>query len=154
MATTQAGIYNSGNFPDIKDSIKHSYDNLLLVCNTSRRINYAGKFIMEEPVNFFHSRRRILTNSLYDFSISTRGQYKPELISEMLYGTPDLWYVIMMVNGFTYPTQLKPPSIKVASPAAVNRVLDGVIKYRARYQETRERPINISKRFVKDLGIS
>lgn len=145
--------FNSGRYADIRDSIIHSRGNIVLLPHTATRINYNNMFICEEPLYLAKARKTLLTSALFSIKIDASNQFSPEFISEKHYGTPDLWYIIMMVNGFNYPTQIKPPSIKMAPRSAVVRFLSEIQKNAEAYKKSRENPVNIEKRFVTELGV-
>ena len=151
--STDSLQFNSGRYPDIRDSIKHSHGNIILLPHVSKRINYDNKFIAEEPTCLAKERKALLMKDLYSYDVTTRNMYNPEMISETLYGSPDYWYIIMLVNGFAYPTQVKPPSIMVPTKSALRAYLSAVVKNKDKYTESRLHPVNIAQRFATPLGV-
>jgi hypothetical protein len=44
--------------------------------------------------------------------------YRPEALAESLYGTPDLFYIILLVNNIASSTNFNKKSIKVLDPGS------------------------------------
>jgi hypothetical protein len=98
MATP--GSLNSSRFPDIVEGLEHSKTNPAIIHNASRTIDFLGKFITGEPRTVAHNRLDVIRNRGKLPTVEWSSDYKmrPEAFAQKMYGTPDLWWVIMHAN--------------------------------------------------------
>ena len=119
--TLQSGVYNTGAHLDIKQSIAYSENNPLTYNNTTKKINFKGLFIMDEPHNIFDRYKNVLMKKTRYISIEKRMMGRPDAISEMYYGTPDLWFLVMWANKAFQPEELMTKSVKVIEFSQVEK---------------------------------
>lgn len=92
--------YNSSLFPTIEESVLHSKTNPFVVSNFSTDIvfNDTGN-IIPSPITNINQLIRNLDNLLVDYNVSEEELYRPETTSIKLYGSPDFWYLILLINN-------------------------------------------------------
>ena len=92
--------YNSSLFPTIEESVLHSKTNPFVVSNFSTDIvfNDTGN-IIPSPITNINQLIRNLDNLLIDYNVSEEELYRPETTSIKLYGSPDFWYLILLINN-------------------------------------------------------
>jgi len=145
--------FNSGRFTDIADSVDHSKDNTLALNNTSMKIFFKGLFVMSEPHGILHEEMRTLFAFMDDFEVDETLQYRPESVSEALYGTPDLWYMVLRGNNMFRPTELVVGTIKVVPPRFVGNFLRSVNKAREEIEVSRKTPTDVSDRTLTPIDV-
>jgi hypothetical protein len=130
-SSLQSGIYNAGGHLDIKDSIRYSEENPLTLNNTTKKILYKGKLIMDEPHNIFHRYKAILMDHTTYISIDKRMMGRPDAISEKYYGTPDLWFLVMWANNAFKPEDLMKSAVKVIEYNQVEKIIEIALTYQS-----------------------
>jgi hypothetical protein len=90
-------------------------------------INVINKYKINEDVlpNFalLNNNKDYLLSLCNTYTIPETEFYKPEYTSNRLYGTPSLWYTILLVNNFFDSTEYTEKSILAISPSYVNEFL-------------------------------
>jgi len=137
-STLQSGFYNTGSHLDIADSVKYSEENPLTYNNTTKKINFKGLFIMDEPHNIFHRYKNRLMSKTRYISIEKRMMGRPDAISEYYYGTPDLWFLVMWANQVFQPEQLMTKSVKVIEYGQVEKIIEIALTFQNEIRENEE----------------
>ena len=118
-------IFNSGNFLTLEDSISSSKDNPIDISRLTKRVNYQGNYIIEEPHTLLNRYKTVLMRKLEWYTLDNpRLKGRPDAISEIYYGTPDLWFLIMWANNALNPIELFTDAIKVIPISKVNKVIE------------------------------
>jgi len=123
MATRKT--FNSAYSSNIVDNIERDKQNEISIRGIAREINFKNALVIQDPFTIIKENRTTLFNegNLMDFVIPEERAYRPEAISELIYGTPDLWYIILMVNKLFHFRELKPNlKIKVLSPEHLTNI--------------------------------
>ena len=93
--------------------------------------NYASKLqfkIMDDTYLVFTNYEILKKYEyvLFENSVLTplkeRYKFRPEHLSIALYGTPQLWYLLLFLNKMTSPSQFKKENIRVIHPSKVNLI--------------------------------
>lgn len=139
-STLQTGMYNAGGHLDVQESIRYSESNPLTFNNTTKKLNFKGKFIMDEPHTIFHRYKSILMTKTRYISIEKRMVGRPDAISEYYYGTPDLWFLIMWANNAMKPEDLMETTVKVIEYNQVEKIIEIALTFQS---EIRQNESNI-----------
>jgi len=150
-AMTSGSKFNSGKFPDIQKSIEHSKDNPLTMTNISYRLNYKGRFIMNEPHNVLFQYKHFIMSNLIEITLPPNRKFRPESIAELYYGTPDLWYIIMLANGITRPEQLSGNKVKLLRVEMLNSLIKLIQKNSSDIKKNHKNPHKINNRTLKNI---
>lgn len=143
---------NSGDFPDIVDSVEHSKTNPINLENISMKLNYKGLFIMNEPNTVLERYRNIIMTDLEELPWEDKYVYRPEGVSEYLYDTPDLWHLILMANSLINITSFKNlPVIKFVSVSKLNNILKMIKDHEMRLKDSVVNPHKIEDRTLKNI---
>jgi hypothetical protein len=122
--TLAEGLFNSGKDIDIKDSISSAGDNPITIDRITKKLNYNNQCIIDEPHTMLHRYKSVLMKDRVWFSLDDeRLKGKPDAISEVYYGTPDLWYLIMWANNALKPTELFGDAIQVIPMKTIVKVI-------------------------------
>lgn len=112
--------FDSGLFPDMLQSIEHYKQNPINIDNTSSLIIKNG-IAFKDFFTVFERYQDAISKTLISIKFENRWTYKPKLISKELYGTTDLFYIIMMVNKIASLFQFKDmTTIKVINPSKLD----------------------------------
>ena len=106
--------YDSSNFATIEESIKHSKTNPFNVNKFSTDITFSdtGNSVPSPITNIKQLLDTI--NDLYiEHSLTEDELYRPESTSLKLYGSPDFWFVIMIINNIGSVLDYTKRTIKV-----------------------------------------
>lgn len=151
MAMRVNKLLNSGRFPKIEESVEHSRTNPLAIQNVSFRRDYMGVFLTDAPKNLAHLFLSTLESDAYEMDLEDELLYRPEAVSERVYGTPDLWYLVMMANKITYPTELAGPRVRYYSERVVGAFLSFADKMKGRVAESRRNPTRVEDRVLVSI---
>lgn len=113
--------YDSSNSNDgstyktLNQSIAASKKNKINYANLGYKITFENKYQIFDEILVNKYRSLLLQSSKY-LAISEDYYYKPELLSKELYGTVDLWYVIMAVNAISSVDEFNSAVVRVLDP--------------------------------------
>ena len=146
-------IANKNSFdPDIVESISNAENNTISIRNVSYQLNYMNKFIMDEPQTIVQRYSEVLLGNLRAIEFpSGNYKYRPNALSEKIYGTPDLWYLIMMANSWTRFEQVLPSKkglMKIIPTATVNDFLRILLEHEDAIAENHVTPPNVEAELI------
>lgn len=107
--------YDSSNFAAFPDSIKHSKTNPLLIENLSdhRSIIMDNRLVKVQETNcLFKDMIHFFDPDLISADLPREEHYRPEITARRLYGSTDLWYVLLLVNNVYSITQYNMDTFK------------------------------------------
>lgn len=134
--------------PDMLSEIQYQKTNRISLNKLSDWFLLEGQSILGMPI--LKRYEHILKADLVDYSLSSEYHYKPEYLSNELYETTDLWYLLLFVNDMATIDEFNKPVIKVFDTNtinALNRILnsdDNISVY--------EDPKDIKKHYMKNLN--
>jgi len=134
---------NSGYLPDIVDSIEHSKTNPVIISNLSQLTNYKGLFLVDDPYNLFKQYKNLFLNNLIETELEERFKYRPKAFSESVYGTPDLWYFVLLCNNISHSRQFIINPVKYYSPSNLELFMSKVRKGFRTIKKERTSPVYI-----------
>lgn len=142
---------DSSNFPDLKSSIENSKENRLEIRNMSIKVNIDDKLIINDE-NILAKYKNLISNYLIDINITDKELYHPEYVSKRIYGTNDLWYLVLMVNNVSSMYNFSSKKIKVFDPTKIyilNEIIENNSKKLDRYKKD---PIYLEDSTIKKVG--
>jgi hypothetical protein len=148
-----SGNFNSGDFADVSSSVFHARTNPMVVSNGKMKILWKGNFVMPEPHGIVDDLSPVLFADMDDFQVTRELRFRPEAISERIYGTPDLWYLILKANDFVRPTQVEVGSIKVVKPSLIGELLNRIVKSSRGIRTSESYPTEVKDRTLVDVGL-
>ena len=152
---SQNDIVNSNlatfNNPGINNLIAASKKNKLTLDNFS---NY---YILENQIKLgfplLKKYDNILKSSLSTITIEKDLYYRPEYVSYKLYGTTDLWYLIMYLNNVYKVEDFVGPTIQVPAYDPLT-VLNKIINDEADNKHTVDNPEPLKKSYLKHPSLA
>ena len=139
----------SFNSPGINTMIASAKNNKITLSNFS---NY---YLLENNIKIgFPMLRKfehILRKNLIEYNIEESRYYRPEYVSFDLYGTTDLWYLIMFVNNFYRVEDFVGPKIKIPNYDVLSAI-NSIINDESDITHTTDNPLSINKNILKDLN--
>jgi hypothetical protein len=109
--------YNSSAGAELQSCITASKGNPLTIANLSELLIVDG-IPVYSPNSVIEDYMGYIMENLIDIALPDELQFRPESLSESLYGTPDLWYLLMLINGKSSVTDFYGPSVKALSPTS------------------------------------
>lgn len=149
MASLNISSISSGEYADMLTSVASVKTNKVLLDNISNVYNYEN--IIQLPMTFLRKYENIIKTNLEDYTIDKSRFYRPEYVSYDLYGTTDLWYLILFVNDLKTPLELNYEQIKVPSTAYILEILNK-LKTIDGVKSTHDNPIYIHRSLLKDIN--
>lgn len=109
---------DSGNFATINASVAFNDTNVIGIDNLSTYFTVDG-YTMPEPENFFYQYLGVLKGYTETVTIPSEFLYNPKALSKSLYGTTDLDYLILLLNGIASARDFTNTSVIVFSPTSI-----------------------------------
>jgi len=144
---------NSGAFPNIVECVEHWHTNTVAIGNVSKHILFKGGFVMDEPHHVLYEYRQLLLQDVTEKELRDEFRFRPKAVAEDVYGTPDLWYVVLMANGMTHPRQLLGPMVKYVRPGKLGQILSIINKRKPEIDATRANPTPVENRTLVNIDL-
>jgi hypothetical protein len=126
----------------LTQSVEHASTNKLTLTNISEKVSIDG-VVMDDQVILLEYMDFIM-NNLVDYTVGPEAAHRPEVIAQRIYGTADLWYLILWANDAPSKVEFTPGNtIKAYDPQkmeVLNSILEGAKK---RIALSREEPLVI-----------
>jgi hypothetical protein len=140
---------HSANFANLASSIKNAKTNKILLDNISNH------YLFEEEVHMSFSILRkyehLIRANVKKIPLKKEYHYRPEYLSSELYGTTDLWYLIMFVNYITDVNKFNMEEVYVVDDVFIDS-FGKIINSERKMKESIKNPIPIYKHILKDLN--
>lgn len=115
--------YDSAKYVNIDESIAHAKTNKLVVSNASFKMIMDGVKV-QQPETIFVDFMELLKENTIEVELPNSYQYRPEDLSKLVYGTNDLWYIIMYLNECTTFRDFTGSKVKILNPARISLIND------------------------------
>ena len=96
----------------------------------------AGGVEVQEPSTLLDRFPQWLDAHAVAVPLSPSHEWRPEHLSLRLYGTPDLWWLLLRLNGFRAAWEFHGTHVRVLDPAALQDFLGLVERWRGGGVET------------------
>lgn len=151
MSEININTLNSGDYPDLIQSVYTVSGNKVLLDNISNFYNFRN--LIQLPMHFLRKYENIIKSNLVKYRIDSSRFFRPEYVSYDLYNTTDLWYLILFVNDLKDPLELNYPDILVPNSLYITEIINklkslDMVKY------THDDPISINRVLLKDINES
>ena len=107
----------------IEDAIKYGKNNSFTLENTSL-YNQIDQIKIPTSNLFYEKYRGLILNNCVKVKIPENGmvkyKFRPKLLSYDLYGTVDLWYLLLWINNMYSSTQFNEQTIYIFNPDKIN----------------------------------
>ena len=145
---TGNGNINSGLTASINEQITNSKYNKLTLDKFSNWYNYENQ--INVPFPLLEKYHNIVTAGMIRVKLNKKFHYRPEYLSYELYGTTDLWYVLMYVNEMATVTEFKTESVLIP-PDSIVQTINTIIESEGNAMSGKNRPQSIKKNYLKRL---
>lgn len=149
MNKADFSTFSSSKFSTLNSSIEDSRTNKILLDNISTH------YIFEDEVHMSFSMLRkyehLIRANTEVVNVPKEYYYRPEYLSNYLYGTTDFWYLIMFVNNMTSPSEFNRETVLAVNPKFID-IFSKLIDSERKMRETKTKPIPIYKHMLKSLN--
>lgn len=152
MAELNTTSISSGEYKDMIQSVNSTINNRILLDNISKIYNYDG--IIELPMSFLRKYENILKTGLMEYTLPTNFYYRPEYLSYYLFGTTDLWYLILFVNDMKDPLEFCTEKVWIPNTLYVMEIINKLKLIEKDTEDSQENPIQVKRHFLKDINFS
>lgn len=114
--------------PDLREGIKHAKTNPIEIGNQSAEFVSPDGFVMADPEFALQPFEGFLEASVTEGNFGTMYDHLPDAMSLALYGTHDLWYLLMRLNGAASRGDFRGPTLRFYRPEAAAGVLLDALK--------------------------
>lgn len=140
---------NSSSGNNIKKSIISANQNK--ICLYKIQEFYIFEDQMYFGMNLLKKYENILKNGLEDYVVDEFYYYRPEYLCKELYGTTDIWYLLLFVNDMSDEMEFCKKIIKIF-PEETIEVLNKILNKEKELLATQETPKVLKKHFLKNLN--
>ena len=130
---------NSGKFGRIADSIKFNEKNIISEDNTSLCFKYPDGLIIQNPNNLYRQYAKYLRQFSYEYQLGQDYVYNPRKLSLELYGTVDLYLLLLELNNMASPMEFNKKTILVLNPNKLSILLNLVESNANKYKKSRDK---------------
>ena len=114
--------------PDLLDGIKHAKTNPIEIANQSFTFVDSNGFAMTDPEFALQPFEGSLEASIAESNFGTVYDHLPDAMSFALYGTHDLWYLLMRLNGASVRGEFRGPVLRFYQPSIASGILLNAMK--------------------------
>lgn len=147
---------SSNNYAVLDNSIKNAEDsNKMTIDKLSRRINYNNEFYTYDE-NILHKYIGYLKAYCIKIDCPQKYYYKPEYLAYDLYGSVDLWYLIMWFNDIPSAMDFNKPQVIVFNPSkmsVINTIISKQLKSFKRNENELVENLTLKTVHVKDKNM-
>ena len=116
---------SSDNYSSIESSLRAASDNILTIENLSHKVNFCNEFYVYDE-NILKQYKNYLSNFCIWLAIPENYYYKPELVAKKIYGSVDLWYLVLWFSNIPSAMEFNQDPIRVFNPSSIS-VLNSII---------------------------
>ena len=121
-----SGFDSTSGISNINLSLEKSEGNDLLLTNLSHCINFNDEFYTFD-YSILEKYKTYLSQFLIKVKCPESLYYHPEIVAKKIYGSVDLWYLVMMFNPIPSAAEFNSPVINIFDPAKIqyiNRIIN------------------------------
>jgi len=146
VSSSAVGRNELASMPD-----ENSYqlnNNKILLSRVSEWYLVEGQSLMSMPI--LRKYEEILKANLYEYNLPKEYYYRPEYVSNDIYETVDLWYIILFVNNMPTVDHLNKEVIMVPDETIMETI--NYIINKETNIGTEDNPVDVAKHFLKGLN--
>ena len=147
---TSVSSINSSNFASIPETIKSAKANKIVLTKLSNYYLFENQITLGFPL--LRKYENILKSNLLEYKLDAKFFMRPEHLSYELYGTADLWYLLLFVNNIARVEDFNKEIIYVPTEDVID-VMNTIINDESGVMSTPENPRLIKKDYLKSLSI-
>jgi hypothetical protein len=145
---------SSSRFSSMDDSLDNVKSNKLALQNISTKANFNDELIIYDE-NVLYNYKNYLSQYRVPIAIDEGFYYRPELLSEKIYGTPDLWYLILWMNDeIESPMDFDDSEVYVFDPNKINIINKIIESNKDKINQTQEEPQYVENLLIKEVVVS
>jgi hypothetical protein len=141
--------YNSSANAEMSKCIAASKSNPITIANLSELYIY-DNIAVYAPESVVEDYMPHIEENLIEMTLPESLHFRPEALSESLYGTPDLFYVLMLVNGCSSVTNFNMEKVKVLNPTS--KIIGSIAAARMKgLNKQRSKPYIVNDLTLKEI---
>jgi hypothetical protein len=117
---------DSGNFVDIVSGIDFDKNNKFSLQYISSKIKTLDNYVFYMN-SLLDQYRDLIMSNVVDLKVDPQAYYLPELVSKTIYGTTDLWYLLLYCNNMCNKYEFTKPLIKAMAVSDLD-ILNNIIE--------------------------
>ena len=130
---------NSGKFGRIVDSVEFNNTNIISEDNISLCFKYPDGTIIQDPTNLYRQYNGYLKQFTVPYTLGQGHIYNPRKLSLDLYGTVDLYLLLLELNNMASVMDFNKRKIVVFSPNKLGILMNLVESNTNRYKDSRKK---------------
>ena len=109
-------------YASVTDAMSAGKEYALTYSNASLWFKFNG-VLMQEPVTVFQKMQGFFEGRTTVITMPQDVMYKPEYLSERLYGTTDLWWLLLFLNKCKSHKEFNRSTVTVLNPEFVDEMM-------------------------------
>ena len=119
-------IIDSADSIYIEQNIASAKSNPWVASNLSTDLHFGDSGVtMDNPFLVFQRFHNIIENHLMKITVEEKYFYRPELLAKNVYGSSDLWWLVLISSGIIKHQNFNRKRIKIFNPADL-AILDAI----------------------------
>jgi len=106
---------------NLKKSLDKSDRNEMLLTNISHKVNFNDEFYTFD-YSVLEKYKGYLSQFLIKVKCPESLYYHPEVVAKEIYGSVDLWYLVMMFNPIPSVAEFNSPVINIFDPSKISHI--------------------------------
>lgn len=138
-------------YSSVSDALSAGKDYVLSYSNASLWFKFNG-VLMQEPVTVFQKMQGFFEGRTTVINMPADVMYKPEYLSDRLYGTTDLWWLLLFLNKCKSHKEFNRSTVTVLNPefvdemaSFINNISDTITKNRENVKTVEDNDLTIKQ---------
>lgn len=121
LKTNSLERFDNSKHADLLTGIEFSKSNKFSLTNTTSMINYKNEFYMYLKTNLV-KYSNIINENLIEIELEEFYYYKPDYLAKDLYGSADLWYLVLYCSQVVSVDCFNIKKINIFNPKKINLI--------------------------------
>ena len=143
--------YDSSAFVTVEESVAHAATNKMTLTNGCEKVSISG-VVMDDKPALKDYMQYILDNTV-ELSLDESFSYRPEWVSKNVYGTNDLWYLVLWSSGCQSKLDFRPVNgkIKIFDPSKLDKLNEILESRKKRLKNSAVNPVAVDDLTIERL---
>lgn len=132
-------IIDAASSADVDQNVKDAENNNWVASNLSMDLHFAKDGVtMDSPMLVFQRFQNVIATNLVRVTVEDKYFYRPELFAKQVYGSSDLWWLVLTSSGIIRHQEFNRRRIKIFNPAMLAALDDIRLSTKAEQEHTAE----------------
>jgi len=143
---------STSGIANIDRTLEKSKSNDMLLTRISHKINFNDEFYTFD-YDVIKRYKNYLSQFLIQVKCPESLYYHPEIVAKKIYGSVDLWYLVMMFNPIPSVAEFNSPIINVFDPSKIKYINNIINNHQKELKYNRADPEFVEKHILTPVRI-